>query len=73
MGNGFIVVNKEDWEKTPGEQKDWLIFNTLQSLNERIAMLESQFTFKTTLSFFGSVVGGAVMVLVLALCKIKAF
>jgi hypothetical protein len=73
MGNGFIVVNKEDWEKTPAEQKDWLIFNTLQSLNERVATLETRFTFKTTLNFFGSVVGGAVMVLVLALCKIKAF
>ena len=73
MANGFIVVNEKDWEKSSPEQKEWMIFNTLQDLSERLAKLERQFAYKTALNFFGSVIGGAVTILVLALCRIKAF
>ena len=39
MANGFIVVNEKDWEKSSPEQKEWMIFNTLQDLSERLAKL----------------------------------
>ena len=73
MANGFMIVNEKDWEKADSEQRDWMVFNTLQDMNKRIAKLERQFNYKTALNFFGSVVGGAIAILALALCKIKAF
>ncbi|MBN2397104.1 MAG: hypothetical protein JXI32_01885 [Deltaproteobacteria bacterium] len=63
MNNGFMVVTEKDWEKATPEQRDWYIFNTLQSLNERLKKLEKQTLLYKVYAFAGGVVGGAIAAL----------
>lgn len=58
MVNGFMIVNEKDWESASAEQRDWLIFNTLQSLDSRLKSLESKSVFDKVCAFAGGVVGG---------------
>ena len=63
MNNGFMVVTEKDWEKATPEQRDWYIFNTLQSLNERLKKLEKQTFFFRVCAFAGGVIGGVIAAL----------
>lgn len=63
MANGFMIVNEKDWENASTEQRDWLIFNTLQSLDLRLKYLEKKTFFDKTCSFAGGVIGGIVAAL----------
>lgn len=58
-GTGFIVT-KDTWEKTPQEQRDWIVFETLQSIDCRMRALER---WNKWLSFAGGIVGGVTAVL----------
>lgn len=58
MANGFIVVDEKDWEKTPAERRDWLIFNTLKSMDERLKKLERRPMTDRCFAFLGGVMGG---------------
>lgn len=58
MSNGFMIVSEKDWEKATSDQRDWLVFNTLQSINLRIAELEARDTYFKLCSFGGGIVGG---------------
>ena len=73
MANGFIVVEKEDWERATKEDRDLMVYNTLKSINDRIAKLEKQVMFRTALNFFGCVSGGALGMFAIHLCRIKPF
>jgi hypothetical protein len=53
-----MVLNEKDWEKQTPEQRDWLVFNTLQAMNERLKIIEGRKLFDRTCSFLGGVVGG---------------
>ena len=33
MANGFLVIDEKDWKELTPERRDWLIFNTLKSLD----------------------------------------
>jgi hypothetical protein len=74
MSNGgFMVFTEKDWEKAQPEQRDWFIFNTLQSMDNRLKKLEQQRLLNFACMFAGSAVGGALMMLVLIVLKVKIF
>ena len=58
MANGFMIVNEKDWEIATAEQRDWLIFNTLQSLDNRLKDLEKASWIHRGCAFAGGVFGG---------------
>lgn len=59
-GNGFIIT-KDTWERTPQEQRDWIMFETIQSMNDRLKVLER---WNKAMSFAGGVTGGIAAVIV---------
>lgn len=60
MGNGFLIVDEKDWENATETQKDWLIFKTLRSMDDRLKKLEK---WNTCMAFAGGVVGGIAAIL----------
>ena len=55
---GFIVVGEKDWANATPEQRDWMVYQTLQSLNNRMTTLECRPLAHKFLSFVGGLVGG---------------
>jgi hypothetical protein len=55
MAKGFLVVDEKDWSELAAERRDWLIFNTLKSMDDRLKSLES---WNKPLSVIGGVLGG---------------
>lgn len=60
MGNGFLVQDEHDWEGYTPDQRDWLIFKTLRSMDDRLKKLEK---WNTCMAFAGGVVGGIAAIL----------
>lgn len=58
MENGFLVVDEKDWKDLTSERRDWLIFNTLKSLDNRMKCLEKRPFTDRALSLAGGMVGG---------------
>jgi len=58
MANGFLVVDEKDWKDLTPERRDWLIFNTLQALDNRMMALEKRPLSDKCWSFMGGIVGG---------------
>lgn len=73
MADGFLILNERDWQHATPEQRDWMVFNTLQEMNRRLDILEKCFPWRNLYVFAGSMIGGAVMILVLVLLKVKVF
>jgi len=63
MSNSFMIVEKEDWEKMEAEQREWMTFNTLQSMHKRLVKLEKRPLVDKAISFGGGIVGGVAAVL----------
>jgi len=61
MGNGFMVITEKDWEHADSTQRDWMVFNTLQSLNTRMQLLEKRDFYYKVCAFGGGMVGGALV------------
>lgn len=62
MGNSaFMVINEKDWEKATPEQRDWMIFNTLQNMNSRLRVLEKRPLWDKAILFAGGIFGGALV------------
>ena len=55
MKNRFLVVDEKDWKEMPPERRDWLIFNTLESMDCRLKKLER---WNACFSFVGGIIGG---------------
>jgi len=60
MANGFIVVDEKDWEGADAEQRFWMIFKTLRSIDGRLQKLER---WNKCFSFVGGLIGGFVAAL----------
>ncbi len=58
-GEGFIIT-KETWQATPKEQRDWIMFETVQNMVARMEVLER---WNKALSFTGGIIGGIAAVL----------
>ncbi len=52
----FLVCDEKDWEGLTTEQRDWMMFKTLRSMDTRLKSLER---WNKAFSFFGGVIGGA--------------
>jgi len=63
MGNGCIVVDRKTWEHLSEEDRDFMIYETLNSLNARLRQIERWAWLKVSTQFFASMVGGALVVL----------
>ena len=68
MGNGFIVMDEIDWDGQSAEQRDWLIFKTLKSIDERIQKIEQRKWKYEALAAGGGMVGGMVAVMGMKWC-----
>ena len=60
MANGFLVVDEKDWKELPPERRDWLIFNTLKSMDGRLSSLEHKPVVDRCFAFVGGIIGGAI-------------
>ena len=59
MSNGYMIIKEKDWEKASEEQRSWMVFNTIQSINVRLEKLEKRPIINKALSLVGGVIGGA--------------
>ena len=59
MTNGAIVIKDKDWERATPEQRDWMVFNTLQSLDRRLEKLEKRPWIDKSVAFIGGIIGGS--------------
>jgi hypothetical protein len=59
MANGFLVLDENDWKEATPEQRDWMIFKTLKSLDTRMGVLEKRPMIDKCFSFAGGLIGGA--------------
>lgn len=58
MANGFLVLDEQDWETATPQQRDWIIFKTLKSIDDRLQKLEKRPLTDKCWSFLGGAVGG---------------
>ncbi len=58
MTNGFLVVDEKDWKELAPERRDWLIFNTLKSMDTRLKTLEHRPFIDKCFAFLGGIIGG---------------
>jgi hypothetical protein len=62
MSDGFMVITEKDWEHATSEQRDWMVFNTMQSVNQRLGSLERRDLYYKICAFGGGMVGGALVI-----------
>lgn len=63
MSNGCITIDEHTWRKMNQEDRDFLIYKTLNSLNDRLRQIERWGWLKVSTQFFGAMAGGALVVL----------
>ena len=62
MADGFIIINKKEWEEIPEEQRWNMMFSTLQTIDIRLQKLEKKRFIDKACSFGGGIVGGLLAV-----------
>lgn len=58
MANGFLVIDEKAWEDTAPENRDKLIFLTLQAIDQRLCQLEKAGFYHKAYATGGGVIGG---------------
>ena len=59
MSDGYMVITEKDWEKATPENRSWMLFNTVQNMNNRLKKLERRPIVDKVLAFGGGIFGGA--------------
>lgn len=54
-----MIITEKDWEKANENQRGWMMFNTIQNMNERLRILEKRSMTHKVLTFVGGIIGGA--------------
>ena len=57
--SNHMIVNEKDWDIASEEQRSWMVFNTIQSINTRLEKLEKRPIIDKALSLIGGIIGGA--------------
>lgn len=57
IGNNGFIISKETWDHMPDEQKQWIMFETMQAVCGRLKGLER---WNKCLSALGGVAGGII-------------
>ena len=63
MANEFLIINEKDWEKMRPDQREWVTFNTMQSMHNRLIALEKKAWVNKACSTMGGMLGGITAVL----------
>ena len=58
--NGFLVLDENDWKDASPEQRDWYIYKTLRSMDDRLQALEGKSLLNRVYVSIGAVVGGMI-------------
>jgi len=58
--NGFLVLDENDWKDASPEQRDWYIYKTLRSMDDRLQALEGKSLLYRVYVSIGAVVGGMI-------------
>ncbi len=66
--NGNIEITEEVFKRMPPEDRDWLVF---RSLNKRITVLEKRKNFDTSLSGLMGLIGGGFVWFIKGILKIE--
>lgn len=53
-----MVLTDKAWENMTPENRDWMIFSTLNSMDKRLESLECRKKYDKCWSFFGGILGG---------------
>lgn len=56
-GNGFVIT-KDTWAELPPEQREWLLFDTIQDMNVRLKAVEKRPLIDKCFAFAGGIIGG---------------
>ena len=59
MPNGYMIITEKDWENASENQRGWMMFNTVQAMNERLRILEKRSLVHKAIAFLGGAFGGA--------------
>jgi hypothetical protein len=70
MANGFDILSETDWKLATQDQKELWTFRMLTNMNKEIKKLKCWATPKI---ICGSMIGGALTVLVMVIFKFKVF
>lgn len=57
--NSYMIITEKDWEKATPEQQNWMTFNTMQKMDQRLKKLESHPLRDKLFAFGGGIIGGA--------------
>lgn len=53
-----MIITKETWGSLPGTDREWVLYNTLQDIDDRLKRLETKSIFHKSLAFLGGILGG---------------
>jgi hypothetical protein len=70
-GNGCIVVDREAWKHLTPEDRDFMIYDTLNALNGRLRALERWAWLKAASQFMAAMIGGGITLAVLVHYGVK--
>jgi len=59
MSNAHMIVTEKGWQGLSEDERSWLMFNTMQSIERRVTKLEQRKWIDKGLTFAGGVFGGA--------------
>lgn len=59
MADSYMIITEKDWENATPKQQGWMMFNTMQSMHKRLAMLEKRSLANKAVTFAGGIIGGA--------------
>ena len=59
MSDSYMVITEKDWEQATPEQRDWMIFNTIQKMGCRLKKVEKRPITDKVWAFAGGISGGA--------------
>jgi len=58
MGNGFIIVDENEWKCASSDSRDMMMFATLRSIDDRLKKLEQRPIVDKCFAFLGGAIGG---------------
>jgi len=63
MGNGFIVVCKDNWKKASPEEREEMTYQTLENIHNRLTAIENKSVLNMAYSWTGGLIGGGLAAL----------
>lgn len=71
--NNFLIVTEDDWKSLTTDQREWLFYNTLKNMDQRLSVLEKKKMTDKVIVFLGNFCGSIAIIGGLVWAKIKIF